>query len=392
MKKLFILILLLPFFNLYNPNLYADVEQPNITSETAGVIDAKTGAILYEKNAEQSMYPASLTKIATAIYAIETGNLNDIVTISENASAINVEGTTVFLEEGEEVSLKKLVQGMLINSGNDAGIAIAEHLSGSVEQFADDLNKYLRTTVGVENTHFENPHGLFSWDHQTTALDLALITKYALQNETFKEIFGTVTLDWKGKVWDTTIISHHKMLKGEIPYEEVVGGKTGYVDQSGHTLATYAEGDNISFIVITMKSGSQQIAYGDTEALLDFGFENFITETFEGGTVIELKNQGFKIPDTVYYTIPKNENIEKEVTPNGMLTITDTSHTIENNIQLEKVQQVEQAFPMISSDQESSSSVLLPVIGVMLLFIVLYSIRIVVRKKKRQKQIYSQYF
>src|SRR5690606_4036847 len=115
----------------FNSNLYAEVEKPNIASETAVVMDAKTGTIVYEKNAEQSMYPASLTKIATAIYAIEMGNLNDTVTISENASAINVEGTTVFLEEGEEVSLKKLVQGMLINSGNDAGIAIAEHLSGN---------------------------------------------------------------------------------------------------------------------------------------------------------------------------------------------------------------------------------------------------------------------
>ncbi|HBT74189.1 MAG TPA: D-alanyl-D-alanine carboxypeptidase, partial [Lysinibacillus sp.] len=152
------------------------VESPLISSEAAILIDEKTGRILYEKNPNQKMAPASLTKIATAIYAIEKGNLEDIVTISKNAR--EVEGTRVFLEEGEKVNLRKLIQGLLVNSGNDAGIAIAEHLDGSVKQFSTSINKYLEN-IGIQNTNFVNPHGLYDPDHKTTAQDLAKITKYA---------------------------------------------------------------------------------------------------------------------------------------------------------------------------------------------------------------------
>lgn len=155
-----------------------------LESEAAIMIDSKTGAVLYEKNANKQMYPASLTKIATAIYAIEIGELDDVVTVSEKARSI--EGTGVYLEEGEQVTLKKLLQGLLINSGNDAGIAIAEHLSGSVQQFSSDINIYLKIVIGVNNINFENPHGLFGPEHVTTPEDLAKITQYAIRNETFR--------------------------------------------------------------------------------------------------------------------------------------------------------------------------------------------------------------
>ncbi len=225
----------------------SDISPPTTRSKAVIMIDSKTGTVLYEKNSNKKMYPASLTKIATAIYAIETGNLEDVVTVSQKAR--NTVGTRVYLEEGEQVSLKKLIQGLLINSGNDAGVAIAEHLSGSVERFSSDLNQYLKNVIGVQNTNFENPHGLFHPNHVTTAEDLAKITQYAIKNEVFRRIFGTEELKWNGEGWDTTLYSHHKLMRQK-GYEWITGGKTGYVDQSGFTLATTAEKQDLSVILI----------------------------------------------------------------------------------------------------------------------------------------------
>ncbi len=152
----------------------------NISSESVILIEGTTGEILYEKNSYQSMYPASITKILTAIIAIEEGNLSDKVLISQNAR--DTEGTRVYLEPGEQVSLKKLVQGLLINSGNDAGVAIAEHMAGSVESFSNEMNRFTKEKIGITNSTFKNPHGLFDINHQTTAYDMAMITKYAMKN------------------------------------------------------------------------------------------------------------------------------------------------------------------------------------------------------------------
>ncbi|MDF1511039.1 D-alanyl-D-alanine carboxypeptidase [Robertmurraya sp. DFI.2.37] len=224
-------------------------EGPKIISEAAILIEESSGRVLYEKNAERLMYPASLTKVATAIYAIEKGNLEDLVTVSERAR--QVDGTRVYLEVGEKVSLRKLIQGLLINSGNDAGVAIAEYLDGSEEEFAASINDYLQG-IGLNRTHFVNPHGLFNPDHTTTARDLAVITQYSMKNADFREIFGTKELKWDGEVWDTTIYNHHKLMR-ERPYEGITGGKTGFVDESKHTLITTAKRDNMSVIAVVLK-------------------------------------------------------------------------------------------------------------------------------------------
>ena len=162
MKKIISLLL---FFSLLvnlttvHTNANADTEtELTLASNAAILMEANTGTILYEKNAEEILYPASLTKIATAIYAIEYGNLEDIVTVSKNAN--RADGTRVYLEEGEQVSLLKLIQGLLINSGNDAGIAIAEHMSGSEEAFAAKLTSFIKTKTEAKNTYFKNATGL----------------------------------------------------------------------------------------------------------------------------------------------------------------------------------------------------------------------------------------
>ncbi|MCV9886801.1 D-alanyl-D-alanine carboxypeptidase family protein [Metabacillus halosaccharovorans] len=316
----------------------ANIENKNlqIYSEAVVLIDADSGEVLYEKNSKEKLPPASITKIATAIYAIEKGNINDLVTVSENAR--NVDGTRVYLEAGEQVPLKKLIQGLVINSGNDAGVAIAEHLSGSVEQFTEDFNEFLQQEVGVENTHFSNPHGLHEPDHLTTAEDMAKITQYAIQNQTFRDIFQTSELKWDGESWDTTLINHHEMVRDK-EYEGIAGGKNGFVQEAGFTLVTTAERKNISLIAVTLNSMYSQQSYDDTITLLDYGFEHFETD-------LVLKNEkftdgfdhSFLVTEETSFTKRKGETIEKEVSPSGELIVKGEDQRIIKEVELDQVE------------------------------------------------------
>ncbi len=261
-------------------------ETPTIRSETAILIDGKTGQVLYEKNSSEEMYPASITKIATALMAVKSNKMDEMVTVSENARA--AEGTRVYLKEGETVPLDKLVKGMMINSGNDAAIAIAEHLSGDVESFSNELNEFLSEEVGVQNTHFVNPNGLFDKEHLTTAEDMAKITQYAMKNEEFRSLFGMKQMTWNGEDWETTLINHHRLL---LDYDFVTGGKNGYVSKSGFTLVTTASKDDQELIAVTMKATDDKIAYQDTLNLLNYGFSDFTPVEFEKGTELGVVNQ-----------------------------------------------------------------------------------------------------
>ncbi|MFY3790237.1 MULTISPECIES: D-alanyl-D-alanine carboxypeptidase family protein [Ureibacillus] len=335
-KRLLMLLIVISIFsNSFNNKVIEAVspDKPLITSEAAILIDGKTGRTLYEKKPDKKMNPASLTKIATAIYAIENGNLDDLVTISHNAR--EVVGTRVYLEEGEKITLKRLIQGLLINSGNDAGVAIAEHLDGSVEGFATSLNRYLKD-LGLQNTNFVNPHGLYHPEHQTTARDLALITKYAMKNRDFREIFGTKELKWNGKSWDTTIYTHHKLMRQQ-PYDGITGGKTGYVVESGITLVTTATRGELSLIAVTLNAPSEDIAYHDTVDLLDYGFDNFNVESISEGQLFGINNEEYINNDILIYTISKNEKIHQQITNDGLLELKNDFQDVIATFQLERI-------------------------------------------------------
>lgn len=249
--------------------VHADPEDEiAIYSEAAAVIDAKTGNVLHSKRAEQQMYPASITKIVSGLTAIEAGVMNETAVIGENPT--QVVGTRVYLLEGEEVPVERLVQGLLINSGNDAGTAIAEHIADSELSFANMMNELVEEQVGVTNTNFTNPHGLHHPLHYTTAIDMARISRYAMQNDTFREIVGTEEMAWNGQGWETTIYNHHRLL-GNV--EGVTGIKNGYVSSAGATLVTSAEQDGNELIVVTLQAPSADESYRDTRMLLDYGFE-----------------------------------------------------------------------------------------------------------------------
>ena len=352
MKEVAWTIMIIVIMNvLLVPIAHADSreESMQIESDSAIIMDASTGKVLYEKHAKEPMYPASLTKIATAIYAIENGKLDEVVTVSSNAR--KVDGTTVFLEKGEQVTLKKLIQGLLINSGNDAGVAIAEHLSGNVKTFAKDLNTYLTEVIGIKQTNFENPHGLFNEDHVTTAEDLAKITQYAMNNDVFMDIFSTKELEWNGKTWDTTIQTHHKLVKEEIPYKGVTGGKNGFVAQSGFTLATTAERDDLKLITVTLKSDVVEDSYNDTIKLLDYGFENFTTSSIPKGTTFTFGEQEYATTEELAYTHAHKDKLEEEMDADGILKLVNENGEIVNKFQLDEVNRDK---PVVASKSSSN--------------------------------------
>ncbi|TCT24589.1 D-alanyl-D-alanine carboxypeptidase [Melghiribacillus thermohalophilus] len=353
MKNVKLISILILLFNLWITNsvfAHPDTSIPEVSSKAAIVMDSVTGEILYEKNSRTQLYPASLTKIATAIYAIEHGNLDDVVTVSESVE--KVEGTKVYLVEGEQVTLQKLIQGLLINSGNDAGVVIAEHLNGSVEQFSEALNDYLTNQIGVKHTHFENPHGLFNANHVTTAEDLAIITRYAIQNDTFRDIFGTKELEWDGESWDTTLYTHHKLMR-ENPYEGITGGKTGFINESGHTLATTAERNHLRLIVITLGNDIQQEAYQDHINLLDYGFDHFETSTIPAGTSFEKNNKEFSVEENLYYTHRKEDQITHHVTEDGILQVMNQEDSVLARFTLEEA---DHGDGQASSDDEQKTN------------------------------------
>ena len=243
-----------------------------LSAHNAVLIEQSSGRILMEKDAHEKRPMASTTKIMTAITALEYGNLEDIVVIS--AKANNTEGSSMWLATGEKVTLEHLLYGLMLNSGNDAAVAIAEHVGGSVEGFAKLMNQTAEK-IGAKNSNFTNPHGLDDANHFTTAYDLAIITRYAMQNSKFAEIVATKTkvVPWEGNSWGRTLNNHNKMLN---LYVGADGVKTGFTKRSGRCLVSSATRDGMQLIVVTLNASDD---WNDHKAMLDFGFANFGIKT-----------------------------------------------------------------------------------------------------------------
>lgn len=241
----------------------------NVSSESAIVIEQNTGRILYSKNIDKERAMASTTKIMTAIVAIENGNLDEVVTVSENAAGI--EGSSIYLEANEQLTLEELLYGLMLRSGNDAAYAIAEHIGGGdVENFIDMMNRKAKE-IGANNTHFMNPHGLHHEEHYTTAYDLAKITAYAMKNETFKTMVSTKkkTISWSNHEWNRSLTNKNKMLWN---YEGGNGVKTGYTTDAGKCLVSSALRNNMQLIGVVLKSND---IWKDSTTILDYVFDHY---------------------------------------------------------------------------------------------------------------------
>jgi D-alanyl-D-alanine carboxypeptidase len=322
MKKKIILMVMILFAStsaMASANEYPIKKPDSLFSKSAVLIDSGTGSVLYSKNPKKKMNPASITKIVTAIYAIEHSDLEDVVTVSENAA--NTEGSTVYLLPGEKISLDQLMKGMMVNSGNDAAVAIAEHTEGSVNSFVKKLNEFLKEDVGVNNTHFENPHGLYDENHYTTAYDMAKITSYALKNDVFRNFFGIDSFEWKSEGWKTTLFNHHKLVKGELPYPEVTGGKNGFITEANHTLVTSAENDGLSVVAVTLNAQSKRAIYADTTSLLDYGLNQFTRSYLAKDSEFQTERSTYQLKADFHYTKRISHSVDEVVDDKGILTI-----------------------------------------------------------------------
>ncbi|SCJ68110.1 D-alanyl-D-alanine carboxypeptidase dacB precursor [uncultured Clostridium sp.] len=252
---------------------------PGVEAESAIIMEASTGTILYEKNSHEELYPASITKIMTTLLALNNSSLNDTVTFSHDAvfSVGTSDAKLGGIDEGDKLTMEQCLYGVMLASANDVSYAVAEHVGGSLSKFVDMMNEEAEK-LGCENTHFTNASGLPDADHYTTAYDMALISQEALKNPVFRQIAQTMVYTIPADEYcpePRARANHHEMKSnGKYPYDGWIGGKTGWTASAGYTLVTFAHKNNMDLICVIMKS-SQTGQYTDTKALLDYGFQNF---------------------------------------------------------------------------------------------------------------------
>ncbi len=254
-----------------NGSALAERERDTVEIFAGGVMlmDACTHKVLYAKNAHEKLPMASTTKIMTAILAIETGKLDALVTVPKEA--YGVEGSSMYLRLGEKISLRDLVYGLMLVSGNDAAIAIAINVGGSIAGFAALMNEKAKE-LGAHNTHFVTPNGLHDVEHYTTAYDLALIASYAMQNETFREIVGTTYYRTVTGEVTRTVKNKNKILW---EYEGGNGVKTGYTMAAGKCLVFSAERNGVELVGVVLNCPDM---FPAAKRLLDYGFETYKPE------------------------------------------------------------------------------------------------------------------
>ena len=254
---------------------------PAISAKSAVVIDADTGKILYEQDAHTRRGMASTTKIMTALIALENVSLDLLVTVDPRACG--VEGSSVYLFAGEKITMETLLYALMLQSANDAAEAIAYEISGSIEKFAELMNRKA-DEMGLTATHFDNPHGLDGETHYTTAYELALIAAYAMKNEAFAEIVGTVKKAVPLHNGEATrlLINHNRLLR---EFDDIIGIKTGYTKKCGRTLVSAAEKDGVRLICVTLDDGND---WEDHRALLDHGFSLYEEMALSGPLSYEI--------------------------------------------------------------------------------------------------------
>lgn len=245
----------------------ASVQAPSVSAEGAVLVDGSSGRVLYEKNSDRRLYPASTTKIMTALVTLETLDelgLGPDSKVIVPVEAAGVEGSSLYLKAGEKLSLEELLYGLMLQSGNDSAEAIAVCVGGTREAFVEKMNLKAEQ-LGCSGTHFVNPSGLFDENHYTTAGDLAIIAAEAMEREDFREIVGAQK--WESEETDRSFVNKNKTV---FNYEGGNGVKIGFTKKSGRTLVASAEREGKELIAVVLRDGNW---FNDAYALMDYGFE-----------------------------------------------------------------------------------------------------------------------
>lgn len=373
---------------------------PDIYGETAVLMDADTGTILYNKGMDELRYPASTTKLMTLLVALENSSLDEQVTFTETCLADQTpDSGNIGMQVGEVLSLEQCLLVMIIQSANDVATQVAEHVGGSVDAFCEMMNQKA-AQLGCTNTHFVNASGMPDENHYTTAHDLALIMQAGLKNEDFRNIIaaesctiGPTNMNSEARTFTT----HHPLLASSAPehYDGCLGGKTGNTIASGHTIVTGAERNGMTLIAVAMRAELGQVAQ-DSIQLFDYGFNNFQKVEVPGGSVVipngntvdqlttvETAAQDASVTLDYYY----NENYY--VGSGVEETVTETPSPTQEAVTVTPEAPVTPEADGSQEAQETDDSVFRTAVLVLVVLIVLALIVTVVsavRKKSRKKK------
>ena len=306
-KKFYIcLFLFLTLCTIFFPFSYADESEPDISAPAALLMDFNSGKILYEKNINEKMYPASLTKIMTAIIVLENCNLDDICEVSYDAvMSISMGYVTANLQIGEELTVEQLLYVLMVGSSNDAAIVLAEHVSGSVEEFAVLMNEKAKE-LGCTNTNFLNPNGEHDENHYSTAYDLATISRYAMKNDMFRTLVSTTSYklpatnkyDREDRFFTTTnslLIVNNNSRADNYYYKYAIGIKTGFTTPAQNCLIAAANKVNLELITVILGAGQTNdglsARYVDTINLFDYAYNTYtLRKVAKSGNIIQTVN------------------------------------------------------------------------------------------------------
>lgn len=349
---LMIFALLLPLFP---TNVLAS---PGVSAQAAIVMEASSGRVLFEKNAQAQLPMASTTKIITALVALEQGKPDAKVKVSSTAAG--TEGSSMYLEAGEVMTLEELLYGLMLASGNDAAVAISEHFGGT-EKFVKVMNRKA-ADIGAKNTHFENPNGLPHENHYSTAYDMALFTKEGLQNPDFAKIVSTksYSISGNGKSYPRTLTNHNKLLK---TMEDCIGVKTGFTKAAGRCLVSAVNRNGMTLICVTLNAPDD---WNDHRTLYTHAYSNYrLAPILQSGIPLasipveksEIHSLPLTVADDVCYPISADETFVTELSVSPPLTAPVTPGSPGGTAKVKLTDGTEFSVPLITVGDAPRQSV-----------------------------------
>lgn len=414
-KKIFtIFIIILILINLiYTPSFAVDEQNElSLYSETAVLIDTNTGKILYGKDETKKMYPASTTKILTAIIALENCKLDDTVTASRKAvMSIPAGYSNAAIQPNETLTVKQLLDVFLVHSANEAGYILAEHISGSIEEFAKLMNEKV-TEIGCKGTNFTNPSGIHDVNHYSTALDMALIARYCMKNEDFRKIVSqsSCTVSSTDMYEERYFVNTNDMIRpsSKYYYENCIGIKTGYTSQAKNCLISSSIKDGVELICVVLGASvtenNSSARYVDTKAIFEYGFSNYSNKTIlskndiikelviENGTK-DTKNLELKASKDIEVLVSNEVNLEtikKQILLNEEILAPIAENSVLGTISYE-IDGITYTADLLASHSVEKSNILLFIAiittaFIILIILILFLLKLFGTKKKKYKK------
>lgn len=414
-KKLFTIISIMLIFIFNITTCYSASEAPNISAGSAILIDNSSEKVLYSKNETQKMYPASTTKILTAILTLENCKLDDIVTVPYEAIATIPSGYSVAaLQAGEQLTVSQVLQVMMVHSANDAANVLAYHVSGSIESFANLMNQKV-ADLGLKNTHFTNPSGMHNENHYTTAYDLAIIMKYCMKNSNFRLLAGLksciipATNKYEERIFKTTnelLIYDNREVQSNYYYKYAIAGKTGYTTEAKNCLVSVANKDGFELICVVLSAGvypnNLSAKFIDTKTILEYGYNNYAIKKIREKNAIatqvdvsngskETRNLDLLISDDITALVSQNEtntDFESAITLQDNLFAPIAQGQVVGKITY-NIDGVEYSSDLIAShnvEMSNSSKLIIQVILIIFILFLLYKLLFGNNKNKKFKR------